>query len=139
MNIFSGYTIAQVFKRPAMYIGRPFQTLREFHIFVMTLGVVRDDGLPEEESLAVKSLSCFVVTHFYGSFENRSWEEELLRVSEDEDSAIFAAMIIVLELAAMIRSRGAEKLDESREGAADFDLIPSPLRWKRLEELIGDP
>ena len=58
--------------------------------------------------MAIRSLSEFVVRHYYGAFENRSWAEELMKDSEDDVSAIYAGMIFVLELAEMIRSKGRE-------------------------------
>ena len=129
-------TIAHIFKRPAMYIGTGFETLDEFRIFMATLAFFGAKNFSAEEDLAIRSLSEFVVRHYYGAFENRSWAEELMKDSEDDVSAIYAGMIFVLELAEMFRSKGRERLDEIFDAAPDFKLVSSDVRLSRLEELI---
>lgn len=131
-------TLAQVFKRPGMYLGSDFSTIDEFHIFINTLGIFRTAGpLPDDEQVALRWYPRFVCHNLRGEWKG-CWQYDLLSEYGDHRTAIKAAMILYLEFAALLRERGIENLDEIVESATSLGHIGTHSTPDRLEVLIDE-
>jgi hypothetical protein len=129
-------TVAHIFKRPGLYFGKGFSTVDEFAIFVNTLSLASDGcHLPEEEAVAIWRFNEFASRHLHGHFKG-SWHYDLLARYMDQDTAIKAAMILLLQFAEMLRERGVGQVSEIMELAPSLPA-PNPNRpTGQLERMI---
>lgn len=132
-------TLADIFRRPGLYLGSGFSTIDEFRIFIAAMGLLGEgSSLPKEEQIALRSLNEFICRHLHGYFKNCSWGYDLLSRHGDHDVAIKAAMILLLEFAGMLRERGTEQVLEVLELAPSIESINPTGRPERLERLIDE-
>lgn len=133
-------TIADIFKRPGLWLGTGFSTIDEFHIFMCTMGIHQVEGwkLPKEEGIALRVFDEFVCRHLHGHFKGCKWRYDLLSEHGDHELAIKAAMILFLELAKMLREKGTDQVREVMELVPSLEHINPNGRPERLERLIAE-
>jgi len=131
-------TLAEVFKRPGMYLGSDFATIDEFYVFINTLECFRRaDLFSDDENAALRWFPRFVCHHLNGEWQG-CWQYDLLSEYSNHRTAVKVAMILYLEFAAMLRERGVENLDEIVESAPSLAPIGAYSKPDRLETLIEE-